>query len=295
MGSLQHMTNMLGASGAAHGSSSSASGSSFGAHPSIGAVSGSSGHSSGGPALQTLSGAMAMAMGGDSHQSLYKPAHSAAPASGTPSLSDVMAMSYSAPHAAASNLQSSSGGLATGSASGLFGLGLSSAPAGVTSSSSLSSGQNSLGLFGHGQVAGDSLADFSFSGGLMNDGLFGQREGIVDGALELSAGAKPFVPRFGSTTSTASTASPASSTLSGAPSLGAFGLNSTLGSGLGGLGLGGAPGLGWDAKPSSGESKISNFLSNLLPSDLNLDEDSFGYGDDGAIIPGLESFLLNDN
>jgi hypothetical protein len=235
---------------------------------------------------------MAMAMGGgsDSHQSLYKPATSSvAPSSGAPSLSEVMAMSYSAP------AQQPSSSLAGGS-SGLFGLGMSSAPAGVSSSSSLSSGQNSLGLFGHGQMGGDSLSDFSFPAGLqMGDSLFGQREGIVDGALELSAVAKPFVPRFGSTASTASTASPASSTLSGAPSLGAFGLNSSLGSGLGGLGLGGAPGLGWDAKPSSGESKISSFLSNLLPSDLNLDEDNFGYGDDGAIIPGLESFLLNDN
>jgi hypothetical protein len=42
-------------------------------------------------------------------------------------------------------------------------------------------------------------------------------------------------------------------------------------------------------------SKMPGFLSNLLPSELNLDEDNFEYGDPSAIIPDLDSFLLNDN
>jgi hypothetical protein len=155
-------------------------------------------------------------------------------------------------------------------------------------------------LFGPSSAA-DPLSGFGgFSGGLSSTAApFRPQETIVDGALELSAGAKPFVPRFGSSASSASSASPASSSLSG-PSIGAFGVGSSLGAGLGGLNLGSNPwggsGGGLDSKPAGGDStNISSFLSGLLPSGLNLDEDNFEFGDPSAIIPDLDSFLLNDN
>ena len=174
---------------------------------------------------------------------------------------------------------------------------ISKQPLWMTDSSALGSGSygGSNGYIG-GLSGDDSLFDLHDE----------PKESFIDGALELSAGAKPFVPRFGSTA--AATASPVSATLSPPPppSLNTpFSVSSTLGSGLGGLGLG-APGLSnspWGGVPMSldgkasvgGESKLSSFLSNLLPSDLNLDEDNFEYGDASNIIPDLDSFLLNDN
>ena len=158
---------------------------------------------------------------------------------------------------------------------------------------------------------------------------------LVDGALELSAVAKPFVPRFGTSpvaslssssaaaaTANASNAShvggltsspgPAnaspmlSSMLAPPPALSAAFGSSLAGSSLGGLNLGASLGsspwgsgvsLGMNKMSASGsaESKISSYLSNLLPSELNLDDDNYEYGDASDIIPDLDSFLLNDN
>lgn len=140
---------------------------------------------------------------------------------------------------------------------------------------------------------------------------------IVDGALELSAVAKPFVPRFGSsalggggstpTTGSAAllnTSSPLSSAFGGplsSSALGGLSLSSGLSAGLSG-GLSGSP---WGSSASLNidsvkntdvsNNNISSYLSNLLSSDLNLDEDNYEYGDASNIIPDLDSFLLNDN
>jgi hypothetical protein len=290
MGSLQHMTNMLSTPTASHAPGAG----SFGSHLGAPGAPTSSGLSASAPSLQTLSGAMAMAMNNDAQS--YKPSYASAPLGAqpaVPSLSDAMSMSFSAPKPATVSPRLSLAGSAMpvgdlgGSAFGL----------------SLGGSKNSLGLFGNpvsDPLAG--LGGFSsdLSGGVR--GLFQTQEALVDGALELSAGAKPFVPRFGSAGSNASTASPATSSLSG-PSLGAFGVGSSLTSGLSGLGLG-APGLGGSSWGSSSGismdnkadgTKMPGFLSNLLPSELNLDEDNFEYGDPSAIIPDLDSFLLNDN
>lgn len=161
-----------------------------------------------------------------------------------------------------------------------------------------------------------------------------QHDVIVDGALELSAVAKPFVPRFGSAALGGSSlssnaanalgsvspltgaltgplhgsASPLTGPLSSAfggplsgSTLGGLSLSSGLSSGLTG-GLTGSPwgsssSLNMDAVKSAADaqSNISSYLSNLLSSDLNLDEDNYEYGDASNIIPDLDSFLLNDN
>mmetsp|Transcript_19660 Transcript_19660/g.42689 ORF Transcript_19660/g.42689 Transcript_19660/m.42689 type:complete len:1034 (-) Transcript_19660:54-3155(-) len=95
-------------------------------------------------------------------------------------------------------------------------------------------------------------------------------EEVVDGALELSAGAKPFVPRFD-------------------PPSGQepFGVGA-----MGGLGLGSSS-TPWstplDAPRPHSDKDMSSFLSNLLP-DLTQDEENFEH-----MMPDLDSFLLGDN
>lgn len=304
------MTTMLGTPqhNSALGAGTS-SGSGFGAHPSIAAASGAGvGHPPPAPSLQTLSGAMALAMdpaaqhahmhfgGAALPSSSQGGAHSGVPPS--LSISDAMAMSYN-------SQQVGPAGAQRGSSSS------------STSSSSLLFGAQSDGSLGSAGMLGSSL-DPLYGGGAELYGGAPLSDPLVDGALELSAVAKPFVPRFGSsplassvssapassslmsglTTSPgpATTASPLlSSMLAPPPALSnAFG-SSLSGSSLGGLNLGSALGGSGTWGNGSAESKISSYLSNLLPSELNLDEDNYEYGDANDIIPDLDSFLLGDN
>lgn len=277
---------------------SSASGSGFGAHPSIVTASSTGGHSAPASSMQTLSGAMALAMDPaalHAHSRGQYGASSAHTSIPTLSIGDAMAMGYNS---------HSHGGQAPSApqqSALLFG------------SSSLDSGRLSSSFDGFTSGGADVYGDLP-----LNDPL-------VDGALELSAVAKPFVPRFGpSTGAGAGSASSTSSVLSNSPvpvhsspmlssmlappppALSAAFGSSLSGSSLGGLNLGAGLGsspwgsgvsLGMDVKinPSTAESKISSYLSNLLPSELNLDEDNYEYGDANDIIPDLDSFLLNDN
>lgn len=303
------MATMLAAPGGQAGSSSGASGSGFGAHPGMS----SSSSTSSTPSLQTLSGAMAMAMEGSSTQhggGLYGGSAGLGggfPSSSMNSLGDAMGMSPYKPH----------GG---GNSSSLLYKG-SSALNEPSSASSNTWGMDSLG----GDVYGAQEP---------------QHEVIVDGALELSAVAKPFVPRFGSAAlggggggvsstlssnaaNTLGSASPLTGPLSGplsgplgqasplsgplssafggplsSSALGGLNLSSGLSGGLTGSPWGSSSSLNMDAVKHSSvdsQSNISSYLSNLLSSDLNLDEDNYEYGDASNIIPDLDSFLLNDN
>ena len=282
--------------------------------------------SSSAPPLQTLSGAMALAMEGAGVQ---------------PSLGGGL---YGGLGGLSGAFPPSSGilGGTNGSASGLlYKDSTSGLPGKANNASSASS--SSWGV--------ESLGGDVFSGNsLSNDAE--HHEVIVDGALELSAGARPFVPRFGSAalggstiggsaslaggpTSARSNVSPLASPLLGplsgsliggslvgntsasaaggspltsafgaplsASSLGGLNLSGGLGSGLSG-GLTGSPwgssaSLSMDANniANDQQSNISSYLSNLLSTDLNLDEDNYEYGDASNIIPNLDSFLLNDN
>ncbi len=303
MGSLQHMATMLATPGGPGGNNPHASTNhnktGFGAH---------NASSSSAPPLQTLSGAMALAMEGAGVQ---------------PSLGG--------------GLYGGLGGLsgAFPTSSGILGGAIPGKTTNASSASSNNWGVESLGgeVFG-----GNSLS-------LSNDAE--QHEVIVDGALELSAGARPFVPRFGSAalggttslaggpTSARSNVSPLASPLLGplsgsliggtlagntisstagsspltsafgaplsASSLGGLNLSGGLGGGLPG-GLTGSPwgssaSLSMEAPNNANDqqSNISSYLSNLLSTDLNLDEDNYEYGDASNIIPNLDSFLLNDN
>lgn len=291
------MATMLAAPGGQAGSSSGANGSGFGAHPSIASSASST------PSLQTLSGAMAMAMEGSSAQhggGLYGGSAGLGggfPSSSLNSLGDAMGMSPYKTHGGSSSLLYKGSSALNDSSSG----------------NSNAWGVDSLG--------GDMYAAASEP----------QHEVIVDGALELSAVAKPFVPRFGSAAlggggssalssnaaNTLGSASPltgpltgplgASSPLSGplssafggplsSSALGGLNLSSGLGGGLTGSPWGSSSSLNMDAvKSADSQSNISSYLSNLLSSDLNLDEDNYEYGDASNIIPDLDSFLLNDN
>lgn len=122
--------------------------------------------SSSGPPLQTLSGAMALAMEG---------------AGVPPSVNHGLYGGLSGLGGAFP----ASAGILGGAGNGAGGL-LGKAPASTTNSNSGSNwGVESLGgeVFGGNSLSSDAE----------------QHEVIVDGALELSAGARPFVPRFGST------------------------------------------------------------------------------------------------
>lgn len=304
MGSLQHMATMLAAPGGQQASSAKGA---FGAHSGIPTSSSTT------PSLQTLSGAMAMAMEGSvgqSRSSLFGGSSSLGggySSSNANSLGDAMGLS---PYKSSNNGDSGYGG-----------------------SSLLYKGSSAL---NDSSAKGNSWGVESLGGGMY--GAQEQQEAVVDGALELSAGAKPFVPRFGSAAlgggappatnpaGSLGSASPLTGPLSGSLSgpltggplgsaspltgplssafggplsssaLGGLSLSSGLTGGLTGSPWGSSTSLSMDAvKSTESQSNISSYLSNLLSSDLNLDEDNYEYGDASNIIPDLDSFLLNDN